>query len=462
MLDPENAVFGMTGSFRGPTIARRYLNISRRFGSEEAASLRSNLSTDSEIIANETTPLQTERKTPPNADEKVAVPVASPQKNESSEAPVDISAAEWKNFRDMWIGKPISLLLLFAPFGYLSHALNWSPTAIFWLNFLTMVPLASILGDFTEEVAIHSGDVIAALVGASFGNAIEIIMTINLVLSNQIRVVQSTLIGSIYSNMLLVLGMCFLFGGIVCGKEQTFSSRNATSSMSLLVLSSIALILPTPFADYWDVEDATVLAVSRVSAIFLLISYVQLLYFQFTQDEEEQDGDSDGGDNESEVEEAVVPLWMALLGLGTTTAAVALFSEYLTDSIEGFCAASGLSQTFTGLIILPVVGNAVEHMTAVKVAMKDKMDLAISVAFGSATQMALFVAPFAVLLGWYADKPMTLNFPMYEIALYVLSMFAISVCISLGKSNWLLGSVLMTTYVMLAIGFWFEKVNENY
>ena len=129
--------------------------------------------------------------------------------------------------------------------------------------------------------------------------------------------------------------------------------------------------------------------------------------------------------------------------------------------MHGFCTESGISRTFVGLIILPIVGNAVEHITAVSVAMKDKMDLALGVCIGSCTQIALFVVPVTVIWGWAAGKPMTLNFPVYEIALYILSIFTVSVCLSTGKSNWLLGSVLCVTYVMLAIGFWFEKV-ENF
>jgi Ca2+:H+ antiporter len=441
----ENAE-GMTGSFRAIAVARRLINKSRRKSEtkeQEGGRSISAGSADSTIV-NETTPI-----------------VSLPKPQSIRERGLGAEKEEvsvWKNFLEMWTGKPISLLLFFAPFGYASHVLGWGPQYVFWLNFLTMVPLASILGDFTEEAALHAGDVVGALLNASFGNAVEIVVTINLLMANEIRVVQSTLIGSIYSNMLLVLGMCFFFGGIFPVRDQKFNTRSAMAMMSLLALSSIALVLPTPFADYWEVEDATVLAVSRVSAIFLLLCYLQLLYFQFFHSEEEEDHDDDEEEEEEEI--PIIPMNLALFGLASTTILVSIFSDYLVASLEGFCAQSGFSPTFVGLIILPVVGNAVEHMTAVSVAMKNKMDLAIGVAFGSSTQMALLVAPFAVLLGWYADKPMTLNFPQYEIALYILSMFTISMCIGTGKSNWLLGSVLIFTYCMLAIGFWFEKVED--
>jgi len=277
------------------------------------------------------------------------------------------------------------------------------------------------------------------------------------------------MIGSIFSNLLLVLGMCFFFGGIY-HKEQSFSGLNAMSGMGLLALSSIAMILPTPFAAYWEVEDESVLIISRVSAIFLLLSYLQLLYFQLYTHKDSFEAESlennenrksdDNGEGDDHEEEATIPMWMALLGLTLTTGLVTIFSDFLVESIDGFCVESGISRSFVGLIILPIVGNAVEHITAVSVAMKNKMDLALGVAIGSCTQIALFVVPVTVLWGWYVNKPMTLNFPTYEITLYILSIFTVSLCLGTGRSNWLLGSVLMVTYFMVAIGFWFEKVQD--
>jgi len=450
LANMQSASIGKTGTFRAVVIARRMMNNSRRSARNLLAESDRSLSLHSDT-ADERTPLQ-----------KSSI-------NENK-------AVTWQNFLDIWIGKPISLLLGFAPFAIASHYLDWGPQYIFWLNFLTMVPLASILGDFTEEAALHTNDIVGGLLNASFGNAVEVVVAINALMNDEIRVVQASMIGSIFSNLLLVLGCCFFFGGLYY-KEQPFSGLNASSGMGLLALSSVAMILPTPFAAYWDIQDHSVLTISRISAVFLLLSYLQLLYFQlFThRDSFEAEAESapspKGGNNlevaraeeeeEEEEEEASIPMWMALLGLGLTTGLVTKFSDYLVESIDGFCTESGISRTFVGLIILPIVGNAVEHITAVSVAMKDKMDLALGVCIGSCTQIALFVVPVTVIWGWAAGKPMTLNFPVYEIALYILSIFTVSVCLSTGKSNWLLGSVLCVTYVMLAIGFWFEKV-ENF
>ena len=471
IMDDRYASLGTTGTFRGPAIARRLYNKSRRDNQSGRRSVdnlveffklsvTSVLTDDGEFPVNERTSL----REPISEDKEFSDESGSLLETSAPGEDSTMKDDTFANFVEVWIGKPISYLLFFAPFAVISHYHGWGPQWIFWLNFLTMVPLASILGDFTEEAALHTNDVVGGLLNASFGNAVEVVVAIQALMNNEIRVVQSSMIGSIFSNLLLVLGMCFFFGGLYHLPDQRFSSLQAMSGMGLLALSSIAMILPTPFASYWDVEDEAVLSISRVAAVFLLLSYLQLLWFQlYTHKdsfEAEEPEENDDEEEEEEEEEATVSMSMALLGLGMTTGLVTIFSDYLVESIDGFCTESGISRTFVGLIILPIVGNAVEHITAVSVAMKNKMDLALGVAIGSSTQIALFVVPVTVIWGWFANKPMTLNFPVYEISLYILSIFTVSICLGTGKSNWLLGSVLITTYIMLAIGFWFEEVED--
>mmetsp|Transcript_25472 Transcript_25472/g.39458 ORF Transcript_25472/g.39458 Transcript_25472/m.39458 type:complete len:474 (-) Transcript_25472:205-1626(-) len=356
-----------------------------------------------------------------------------------------------KHLLTMCLTKPVSPLLLALPFAYISYHQEWSPVWIFWLNFLGMVPLASILGDFTEELALHTNQVIGGLINATFGNIVEVVVAINALRANEIRVVQASMIGSIFSNLLLVLGCCFFFGGLG-RREQRFNATGASANISLLALSSMALVLPTPFAVYYDIEDADVLSVSRTAAIFLMTMYMQLLVFQL-----KTHADLFEDDDEDEPE---LPFIVAIAGLAGMTALITIFSDYLVDSIDGFTADSGVSKTFVGLIILPIVGNAVEHITAVTVAMKDKMDLAMGIAIGSSVQIALFVVPVIVSFGWIMDKDMTLNFPQFELCLYILSIIIVSLCVTDGSSNWLEGSLLITTYFMIAVGFWYEQVED--
>jgi len=349
----------------------------------------------------------------------------------------------------MIFGKKLNMMLVFIPFAFLSYYREWGPDWVFWLNFLAMIPLASMLGDFTEELAAHTNQVIGGLINATFGNAVEVVVAIQALLANEIRVVQASMIGSIFSNLLLVLGGCFFFGGLK-HKEQSFNSTAATANISLLALGCMALVLPTPFAEYYDVEEERVLHISRFAALFLMLMYAQLLIFQikthaflFADEDEEM---------------ASLPFWVSMAGLVIVTGVIALISRFLVDSIDGFCESTGVSKTFIGLIILPIVGNAVEHITAISVAMKDKMDLAMGVAIGSCVQIALFVIPLIVLTGWATDKNMTLNFPHFEIILLIMSVIIVSICLSNPKGNWLEGSLLMTTYCMIAMGFWYEKV----
>lgn len=301
------------------------------------------------------------------------------------------------------------------------------------------------------------------MINATFGNAVEVVVAIQALLADEIRVVQSSMLGSIFSNLLLVLGGCFFFGGLKY-PQQSFNATAATANMGLLALSAIALVLPTPFANYYDLHEEHALLISRWAAVFLMFMYVQLLVFQlhthasvFVAAESEH-----GGDGEAPAAEELANLSFGggILGLLVTTLLVTVFSEYLVDSIDGFTTASGISRTFVGIILLPIVGNAVEHVTAITVARKDKMDLAMGIAVGSCTQISLFVVPLTVLVGWAVDRDMNLNFPHFEIILFVLSIFTVSVVLSNPSSHWLEGSLLMTTYVLIAVGFWFENVQS--
>lgn len=362
----ESLTVGETGTFQSAAVARRMLKNHRRHMIRE--SLR-----EEESLINETTALKFEEMI---------------QGEGSHQQPKYLIAATLK---EIILGKFVSVLLILAPFAAWAHYMNWGATYIFWLNFLVMIPLASILGDFTEEVALHTNQTVGGLVNATFGNAVEVVVAIQALLANEIRVVQASMIGSIFSNLLLVLGCCFFFGGLKY-KEQSYNGTAATANLGLLSLSSIALVLPTPFAEYYNVQDEHVLIISRFAAVFLLFMYIQLLVFQLHTHAEIFDGEAGNDENEDESkddkseeeeEEATIPMNVALIGLLLTTLTITIFSDFLVESIDEFCEESGVSRTFVGLIILPIVGNAVEHITAVTVAMKNKMDLSMGGKFRS-------------------------------------------------------------------------------
>lgn len=291
--------------------------------------------------------------------------------NENDKKDINFDDQESMSLRDhlsiILFGKGIvSWCMLAMPLSLFAVFHQWSDTWIFWLNFLALIPLAAFLGEFTEEVALHTNELTGGLINASFGNAVEVVVAIQALLANEIRVVQASLLGSILSNLLLVLGCCFFFGGLF-HREQKFNSTVAVANMGLLALSSIALVLPTPFAEYYDLHDERVLIVSRITALFLIFMYAQLLIFQLV-----THSHIFNSDNSGEEESPTLSLSASIVGLVTVTILVAFFSDFLVASIEGFTEATGISRTFVGLILLPIIGNAVEHVSAVSVAMKNK------------------------------------------------------------------------------------------
>jgi len=350
-----------------------------------------------------------------------------------------------EELKNMFTENKINVLLVFLPFAYVSHAQQWNDSYIFILNFLAMVPLASMLGVFTEELAAHTNDVIGGLINATFGNAVEAVVAIQALLAEDYRVVQASLIGSVFSNLLLVLGMCFFVGGLKYD-EQQFLPLGATAAIATLALGGLSLFLPQQFAS--NEEDEVM--ISRIGAFILVINYGMLLFFQLKTHVHLM-GQDDAG------EVALIPFSWALIGLVSVTAIVTILSEYLVASIDGFCDEFHLGQSFVGIIILPVVGNAVEHISAVSVAYKNKMDLALGVALGSSVQIALFVLPLVVVVGWFTGKEMTLLFPSCEVGLYILSVVLVSLCLSTQRSNWLMGMLLISAYVLVAVGVYFEK-----
>jgi len=349
----------------------------------------------------------------------------------------------------------LNLLLVFVPLGFVAHKQKWSSAAIFSYNFAAIVPLAGILGAATESLSAHTGQMLGGLLNATFGNAVEMIVTIQALQAGLISVVQGSLLGSILSNLLLVLGMAFFAGGLRI-KEQHFNATGASTNTTCLTLSSIALALPTIYSHHPGTTFEDCLTLSRICSCVIAFIYVLFLVFQlhthsylFVSEGEEED------------EESVLSLVNSLALLFLTTCVVAYSSGFLVDSIEGVTEEYGMPKAFIGVILLPIVGNAAEHATAVTVAVKDKMNLSIGVAVGSSTQIALFVVPFAVIVGWFIDVPMSLDFRMFDATVLMVSVLLTTNVLHDGSSNWLEGVMLMATYVLIAIIIWFIPDEEG-
>lgn len=374
---------------------------------------------------------------------------------------------------------PVNYLLIFVPLGLIAGALEWGANARFWLNFLAIIPLASILAFATEEISEYVGQTVGGLLNATFGNAVELIVSIIALKENQVRIVQASMLGSILSNLLLVLGCCFVAGGITRVQQtfnqtvaQTMSSLMALATASLLIPAAFHASLPTPKGDKGQfpepgTSDDLILSFSRGVSIILLVIYLFYLLFSLkthkslfeaTEDlvDEHTNNNTSSDDiitGKSEDDHLLVLGGLTVLLL--TTLLVSVSADYLVGSIDEIVEKSGLSKTFIGLIVIPIVGNAAEHVTAIIVAMKDKMDLAIGVAVGSSLQIAIFVTPFMVLVGWIIDIPMSLYFSTFETAILFVSVFITNLVILDGESNWLEGAMLLSTYLIIALAFFY-------
>lgn len=361
----------------------------------------------------------------------------------------------------------LSLLLVFVPISIAAHFLEWGAAVVFITSCIAIVPLAAWMGTATEEIAVVAGPTLGGLLNATFGNATELIIALIALNAGLVSVVKATITGSIIGNLLLVMGLSMLLGGLRY-KEQDFQPIVARVNASSMNLAVIAILLPTAMdATSVGLSEVTIQRLSIAVAVVLILVYgLTLLFsmkthsylFDVGMAEMEDLAESNLAVEEPEHKPN---LWLWVGVLLVVTLFVAGESELLVDSLEEATSELGLSALFTGVILLPVIGNAAEHATAVTVALKNKMDLSVSVAVGSSMQIALFVAPVLVIAGWLMGKPMDLNFNAFELVAVVVSVLIANSISSDGKSNWLEGTLLLATYLVLGFAFYFHPVSEG-
>jgi Ca2+:H+ antiporter len=352
------------------------------------------------------------------------------------------------------------VLLLFIPVSLAAHFLEWGELVVFITAGLAILPLAGWMGTATEEIAVVLGPAMGGLLNATFGNATELIIALVALNAGLVSVVKASITGSIISNLLLVMGLSMFLGGIRY-KEQKFQPIVARVNAASMNLAVIAMLLPTAM-NYTSqgIDEKTIQNLSIAVAVVLIVVYASTLLFSMKTHAYLYDV----GVAENEISETPetpehkpnILLWSGVLLVCTLL--VALESELLVDSLEVATSQLGLTALFTGVILVPIVGNAAEHATAVTVAMKDKMDLSVSVAVGSSMQIALFVAPVLVLAGWFLGQPMDLDFNPFELVAVSVSVLIANSISSDGKSNWLEGTLLLAAYIVLGFAFYFHPV----
>ena len=339
-------------------------------------------------------------------------------------------------------------LLVFVPVAFVLEIVHGDPIAIFLTSAVAILPLAGLIGHATEDLAARIGPQKGGLLNATFGNVTEMIIAFFLILEGELEVVKASITGSIIGNVLLVLGLSFLVGGWNRG-EQRFNRASSGLHSSSLVIAVIGLTLPALFALTPAASEFRTEAVSVGVSVVLITLYGLGLLFSLKTHKSLFRSDFDHGEPNWSVGRA-----MGLLGGATVF--VAVMSEFLVGALEPTVEELGMSKLFVGLIVVPIVGNAAEHSSAIFLARKDKMDVSIEIAIGSSTQIALFIAPVLVFLSLLVGEPyLDLIFSSFEIAAVAFSAIVLGFIALDGRSNWFEGAQLVGAYCIMAVSFFF-------
>lgn len=338
-------------------------------------------------------------------------------------------------------------LLIFVPVTIIAELIHIPPTFLFALSALAIIPLAKYIGEATEELTIYTGPALGGFLNATFGNATELIIGIFALQAGLTEVVKASITGSIIGNLLLVLGMAIFFGGYK-KEKQKFNILAAKASASTLLLAVIALVIPAIFLQTSGSVDSAIVEKLSVSvAILMMIAYAASLFFSLHTHKHLYSQDV------AVVETAKWSKTKSISVLLMATVAVAFMSEILVGSIEPLVKSFGWTELFIGVIFVAIIGNAAEHTSAITVAIKNKMDLALQVAIGSSTQIAMFVAPALVLISLFFSEKMNLVFGSFELVAIIFSVFITNAIVEDGESHWFEGVQLLVAYAIIAVAF---------
>ncbi|MDS0524272.1 calcium/proton exchanger [Clostridium sp. SHJSY1] len=346
--------------------------------------------------------------------------------------------------------KVLRYMLIFIPISFVCEFLHVSPSIMFVLAALSIVPLAGLMGEATEEISFYSGPKIGGFLNGTFGNATELIISFFALKEGLFEVVKSSIAGSVIGNILLVLGASMLAGGLK-HKTQSFNKKVVEVSSSMLLFAVVGLCIPALFTHTVDKEllNTRYEGLSIIVAIIMFAIYILSLVFSFYTHK-----DIYNGTHEDE-EEPGTAKWSLKKSIGVlvvATVLIAIESEFLVGGIESLTESLGLSEFFVGIILIPIIGNAAEHSTAVVMAMKNKMDVAIEIAIGSSLQIILFVAPVLIFLS-LLFTPMSIVFNEFELIALIVAVLIANRVSNDGESNWLEGVQLLAVYLIVAASF---------
>lgn len=344
-------------------------------------------------------------------------------------------------------------LLVAVPLAIAASLLHASPVVRFLAAGIAIIPLAGVMGQATEQLAHRLGPGVGGLLNATFGNAAELILALFALSSGYDEVVKASLTGSIIGNLLLVLGASLLAGGLKFS-VQKFNRTAAGAGSTLMVLATIGLIVPALFHHLVpNPSDGLEHKVSVAVCVLLVFTYVLSLLFSLVTHRDLLTGMKE--EVAAAISEATWGLKHATTILLVATIFVAWMSEILVGAVEPAGEALGLNAVFMGVFVVAIVGNAAEHSTAIIMALKNQMDLAVGIALGSALQVALFVAPVLVFASYFRETPMDLLFTTLEVVSVILAVLVARMVAEDGESNWLEGAMLLMVYAILGVAFFF-------
>jgi Ca2+:H+ antiporter len=342
------------------------------------------------------------------------------------------------------------LTLVGVPLSVVGSLMHWPSTILFGIYCLTIIALASYMGRATESLAVVAGPRIGGLLNATFGNAVELIISIFALKEGLIGVVLASLTGSVLGNLLLVAGLSFFVGGIKY-KRQLFNVYDARHNSGLLMFAIIvAFVIPEVFSMEMNEQDTINLSVGI--SIILIALYLAALFFKLVSHRGVYQSENEGSHHEEEE-----PEWSkgkALAILFAATIAVAYVSENLVHTFEVVAESFGWTELFIGVIIVAIVGNAAEHASAIILAYKNKMDIAVEIAVGSTLQIAMFVAPVLVIISLFFPTSMPLVFTLPELVAMVSAVLVTVIISNDGETNWFEGLTLLAAYIIMGIGFY--------
>jgi Ca2+:H+ antiporter len=358
--------------------------------------------------------------------------------------------------------KPLNYLLVGFPLAVLGSLLHLDQTFTFIMACVGLIPLAGLIGEATEALAVVTGPKIGGLLNATLGNAAELIITIVAIKAGLLDLVKASITGSIIGNLLLVLGFSLFLGGLKNG-VQRFGRTHVATNSTMLVLAVIGLSVPSLFNHTLNGElmpANTTESISLAVAGVMIVLYVLGLIYSLRLPAKALSS-GDAALTAAAPAPAETHRWSlrtALIVLAVSTAAVVWLSEILVGAVDAVMVSSGLSEFFLGIILIPVIGNVAEHLVAVQMAMKNKMELSLEIALGSSLQIALFVAPVLVFISLLFGQQLNLVFNQFELLSLMAAVIIAALVSSDAETNWLEGAQLLAVYFILAVGFFFLPV----